>query len=170
MGEYEAEIAQKTGDINIGLLRLHNVYGPGSIYYGDEAQVIPSLIRKAVMFPNEPFVVWGSGKQYRDFIYIDDVVDALVLLAKRGMNQGLIQIGVEKAIRIEDLAKLVVQTSGKSIEIIFDRTKPEGDIGRIAVCDRARSILNWEMKVKIEQGIIHTYKWIKNKIDEIENQ
>ncbi len=84
MGEYEAELAQKTGNINVGLPRLHNVYGPGASFDPRTSQVIQSLIRKAILYPGEPFVVWGTGDQYRDFIYIDDVIDALILVLSEG--------------------------------------------------------------------------------------
>lgn len=164
MGEYEAELAQKSGKINVGLLRLHNAYGPRAPFEGDGAQVLPSLIRKAVRFPEEPFIVWGSGNQYRDFVYVDDVVEALILVAKRGMNKGLIQIGSERATTIKEAAEMIVQISGKPIAIVYDTSKPEGDRGRIAVCDRARDILGWTMAVTFAEGLERTYKWVAEQI------
>lgn len=71
MGEYEAELAHRSGKINVGLLRLHNVYGPGTPYI-ERAQALPALCRKAIR--GEPYQVYGSGLQYRDFLYIDDVM------------------------------------------------------------------------------------------------
>ncbi|MHB0965820.1 MAG: NAD-dependent epimerase/dehydratase family protein [Chloroflexi bacterium] len=164
MGEYEADLAQKSGKINVGLLRLHNVYGPGASYEPSRSQVLPALIRKAILFPDEPFIVWGSGNQYRDFIYIDDVVNALVLVASKGLNQGLIQVGSEIPTTIREASKLIVDISHKPIEIHFDLSKPEGDRGRIAICDRARSILGWTPKVDIREGLQYTYDWIKEKM------
>ncbi len=164
MGEYEADLAQKSGKINVGLLRLHNVYGPGASYEPSRSQVLPALIRKAILFPDEPFIVWGSGNQYRDFIYIDDVVNALVLVASKGLNQGLIQVGSEIPTTIREASELIVDISHKPIEIHFDLSKPEGDRGRIAICDRARSILGWTPKVDIREGLQYTYDWIKEKM------
>lgn len=163
MGEYEAELAQKSGKINVGLLRFHNVYGPGGIYKGDAAQALPSLIRKAVRFPDEPFIVWGSGNQYRDFVYIDDIVNALVLLAQRGMNRGVIQVGSEKATTLREASELIVRISGKPIELVFDTSKPEGDRGRISICDRARDILGWKPSVAIADGLERTYRWVASR-------
>ena len=160
MGEYEAELAQQSGRLNVGLLRLHNVYGPGGSFEPSRSQVLPSLIRKAILFPDEPFIVWGSGNQYRDFIYIDDVVEALILVATKGMNQGLIQVGSEKPTTIRESAELVVGISEKPIPIKYDQSKPEGDRGRIAICDRARSILDWRPKTDFRTGIQITYEWI----------
>jgi nucleoside-diphosphate-sugar epimerase len=160
MGEYEAMLAQRTGQIEVGLLRLHNVYGPGSSYEQTRSQVIPALIRKAIIFPAESFVVWGSGAQYRDFIYIDDVVDALLRIAKRGINKGLIQIGSEQPVTIRELAETIVAISGKKINIIFDEQQPQGDRGRIAVCDRAHEILGWHCDTDLRVGLERTYNWI----------
>jgi len=166
MGEYEAELARKSSKINIGLLRFHNVYGPGASFEPHRSQVLPSLIRKAIVFPEEPFIVWGSGKQYRDFVYIDDAVEALLLVVKRGMNKGVIQIGSEQATTIKEAAEIIVQISGKPMDMGFDTTKPEGDRGRIAVSERARLILGWEPKTNLKHGIERTYKWILSRMNE----
>jgi len=87
MGEYEAELARRSGKLNVGVLRCHNVYGPRISYDPKRSQVLPSLCRKAIRYPEEDYVVWGSGSRYRDFVYVDDVVSALLLLAEKGMNQ-----------------------------------------------------------------------------------
>ena len=59
------------------MLVLHNVYGTPTDYTAEKGQVLPSLVRKAIRYPDEPFVVWGSGSQGRAFVHVDDVVDAL---------------------------------------------------------------------------------------------
>lgn len=160
MGEYEAELAQETGKINVGLLRFHNVYGPGASFESSRSQVLPSLILKAINYPTKPFIVWGNGNQYRDFIYIDDIIEALLLIVQHGMNRGPIQIGSEKPTSIREAAEAIVKISGKPIEIIYDASKPEGDHGRIAICDRAREILGWRPKVDLETGLKNSYDWI----------
>jgi GDP-D-mannose 3',5'-epimerase len=170
MGEYEAELAQKTGKLSVGLLRFHNVYGPGASFETSRSQVLPSLILKAIHYPHQPFIVWGNGKQYRDFIYIDDIVEALMRIPERGMNCGPIQIGSEKATTIREAAELVVRISGKPIEIIYDTTKPEGDHGRIAICDKARTILGWSAKVDLETGLKNSYEWILQQVSALEDR
>ncbi|MCC6500700.1 MAG: NAD-dependent epimerase/dehydratase family protein [Anaerolineales bacterium] len=160
MGEYEAELAQKDGKINVGLLRLHNVYGPGAAFDPKRSQVLPSLIRKAIRYPEEPFIVWGSGNQYRDFIYVDDVIEGLLAVFERGMNRGLIQIGSERPTTIREAAELIVKISGKNIDVQWDTSKPEGDRGRIADCTRARACLGWKPRVDLETGLQRTYDWV----------
>jgi nucleoside-diphosphate-sugar epimerase len=159
MGEYECELAQKEGALEIGILRLHNVYGPPCEMSPEKSQVIPALCRKAIKYPEEDFVVWGSGNQRRAFVYVDDVVTAIESILDRGMNQGVIQIGPNVSHSIEELAKTIVNLSGKSIEIFFDPSKPEGDKDRTADNSKARDVLNWEQTVPIETGLERTFSW-----------
>ena len=76
------------------------------------------------------------------------------------MNHGLIQIGSEKPTTIRESAELIVEISEKPIKIQYDLSKPEGDRGRIAICDRARAILNWEPRTDLKPGLHKTYDWI----------
>ena len=159
MGEYEAELAFETGKINVGILRMHNVYGPPCELERDKSQVIPALCRKAILYPKEPFIVWGSGNQRRSFVYIDDIIDALVDVRARGMNKGVIQIGTDHSDSIADIAKKIMGISGKDINIQFDLDKPEGDVDRAADCSKAKQILDWSPKVSIDKGLEKTYEW-----------
>lgn len=165
MGEYEADLVHKNGRINVGILRLHNVYGPYSSYNPRDSQVLPSLIYKAIQARDgDKLSVWGSGLQYRDFVYVDDIVNALLLMSERGMNCGVIQVGQGQPTRIGDAAQLVCdlarQLTGKSLSIELDPSKPEGDFGRIAMLDRAAELLQWRPTVTFRQGLELTFKWI----------
>jgi nucleoside-diphosphate-sugar epimerase len=160
MGEYEAELLLGKTEMNIGLLRFHNVYGPYASYDVKRSQVIPSLIRKVINYPHEDFIIWGSGNQYRDFIYIDDVIAALLLTAEKGMNKGLIQFGSGKGVTIREVAQKIVEVSGKDIPLKFDLSAPEGDRGRVGNCQRANEILGWTPKVSIQEGLKATYQWV----------
>jgi nucleoside-diphosphate-sugar epimerase len=164
MGEYEAALLQESGQMNVGILRLHNVYGPGNAWDPERSQALPSLIRKAIHYPKEDFTVWGSGNQYRDFLFIDDVIEGLILIAERGMNQGVIQIGTGAPTTLKQAATIVGNLSkallNKPLAPTFDATKPEGDRGRIAVTDLAESILGWKATVGIEEGLHRTFEWV----------
>ena len=166
MGEYEADLARKTGQINTGILRLHNVYGPGTSFESKRSQVIPSLIYKSIKYPEEPFVVWGTGRQYRDFIYVDDIIEALLLLAQKGMNAGLIQVGSEKPTTIREVTEEVIRICEKPITPAFDESKPEGDRGRIADITQARKILGWEPRTSLREGLRKTYDWVLRQLKE----
>lgn len=164
MGEYESELLSKYTDIKVGILRLHNVYGPRSILAFERSQVIPSLIRKAVRYPEEDFIVWGSGKQARDFVFVGDVVDAILRLPLKGMGKGPIQIGTAEETTIAELAQIIVGISGKDIPIRFDTTRLEGDGGRSGNYGKAQRILVWQPFTPIEDGLRQTYEWAYDQI------
>lgn len=159
MGEYACELCRAEGLMNIGVLRLHNVYGPHCEMSPEKSQVIPALIRKAINHPSEEFVVWGSGRQRRAFLFVDDAVDALVSAFERGINKGVIQIGPDKSTSVGEVAQRIIAISGKSIRIRFDTTKREGDIDRAADWTKAKELLGWSPKTDIETGLRNTYEW-----------
>jgi nucleoside-diphosphate-sugar epimerase len=167
LGEYEAELIAKEHNIDIGILRLHNVYGPYCSYDDKTSQVIPSLIKKSLA--TEKYLeVWGSGNQYRDFIYVDDVVDALLLASEKGMNMGVIQIGTGSPTTIKKISEILVTLNQeKDIELKYNLNKPEGDFGRLAIIEKAKQILNWEPKTTIEQGLEKTFKFMHDEIHKI---
>lgn len=164
MGEYMAELAAAEDLISVGILRLHNVYGPNSDLSPDRSQVIPALIRKAIMFPHEPFVVWGSGNQRRAFLYVDDVVDALLTTFPSGMGHGVIQIGEEFSTSIREVAEKIISISGKRIFIDFDKSKREGDLDRYADMSKAREFLGFELSTSLDEGLRETYAWAERRL------
>jgi GDP-D-mannose 3', 5'-epimerase len=159
MGEYECDLAQKEDAIEVGILRLHNVYGPPCELSPERSQVIPALCRKAIMYPKEEFVVWGTGSQRRAFVYVEDVIQAIIATLDKGMNRGVIQIGPEKSHSISEIAEKIVSLSGKDIPIKFDVDKPEGDKDRMADTTKAREIIGWRQKFDINEGLAHTFAW-----------
>ncbi len=164
MGEYECELAQNEKLINTGVLRLHNVYGPKTDISPERSQVIPALIRKAINFPSEEYVVWGSGEQRRAFVFVDDVVDALLLTAEKGINKGAIQIGPDYSTSIREIAETVVSASGKNIDIKYDASKPEGDKDRAADWTKARNTIGWNPKTTVKEGVYKTYRWFESRL------
>lgn len=164
MGEYEAFLMEKELNIPVCVPVLHNVYGFPCDFSPERSQVIPSLIRKAINYPEEDFMVWGDGEQGRAFIYINDVIDGIVLCLEKGLGKGIIQLGPNYCTSIKQIAQAVVKASGKDIEIKFDLSKPSGDKGRRADYTKAQKLLGWEPKTSIEEGINLTYKWIQSQI------
>ena len=163
MGEYEALLMEKETGIPVSILVFHNVYGtPCDI--GERSQVIPSLLKRVALYPEEPFIVWGSGSQGRAFVHIDDVVDALMAALEKGWGQGPIQIGPDTCTTIREIAETAVAISGKEISISYDTTKPEGDKGRCADYSKARQLLGWRPRVSLESGLRRTYDWIQSRI------
>jgi nucleoside-diphosphate-sugar epimerase len=163
MGEYEALLMEQEVGVPVSVLVLHNVYG-SPCDYGERSQVLPALVRKAVRWPKEPFVVFGSGQQGRAFVHVDDVVDALILALEKGLGQGAIQVGTDVCTSIAEAANLVVEVSGKPIPIEYDLSKPEGDRGRRADCSKARQILRWAPSVPLRTGIERLFRWMQPRL------
>lgn len=159
MGEYECDLYDKAGKFDAAILRLHNVYGPNSDLSPERSQVIPATIRKAINYPNERFLIWGNGEQSRSFVYVLDVVEALLLAAEKGLHKGPIQIGTETKTTINELADTIIEISGKDIKKEHDLTKPVGDLGRAADGTLAKQTLGWEPKVFMEEGLRKTFEW-----------
>ena len=145
-----------------------DVYGTPADFSAEKSQVIPSLIVKAIRYPSEPFVVWGSGTQCRSFVHVDDVVEGLVLMMAKGLGKGAVQIGTNFCTSIREIAETIVKISGKKIDVNYDITQPEGDKGRCADCSKAEKILEWKPKVSLEEGLRRTYQWIGEQVKKVD--
>ena len=163
MGQLEIGFLEKETGIPCCTLQFHNVYG-SPCDFGERSQVIPALIRKAINYPKEPFNVWGSGKQGRAFIHVNDIVDALVLALEKGWGHGWIQIGPSVCTSIREIAEAIIRISGKDIEPFYDTSKPEGDKARSADYSKAKTILGWEPKTSLEEGLREQYEWVKGQM------
>lgn len=160
MGTYEAELLGRETGIRVSNLIFHNVYGtPCDL--GPRSQVIPALALRALRYPREPFVVWGSGKQGRAFLHVDDAVRAIVLALRKGWNQGPIQIGPASCTTIRTVAETLVKICGKKIAIRYDLKRPEGDQARCAHFGKARRLLGWKPRVSLLSGLTRLYGWIR---------
>lgn len=168
-GEYIVNLAQSEGLIQTGVLRLHNVYGPNTDLDPRRAQVIPSLIRKALHHPAEPFTVWGSGRQRRAFVFVEDVVDALLQVRARAMGAGPVQFGPESSTSIAELASLIARLTGRNIVPQFDQSRPEGDFDRIPDLTRCREVLGMVPATTLERGLACVIAWVREQLNSPES-
>ena len=156
------EIQLTMMETNAAAARIFNAYGEFN-EYGETAQVVPALIRKAINYPREEFVVWGDGSQTRNLVYIGDVIEALIRMEGKASNPPLIlNIGNERTVTVGELANMVVKTTRKEVEIQFDHSKPVGPLSRIPDITRARRAIDWVPKISVEDGIRLTYEWMLN--------
>jgi len=163
MGQYETELLEMETGIPTCSVMFHNVYG-SPCDFGERSQVIPALMRKAIRYPKEEFIVWGSGRQGRAFVHVDDAVNALVLALEKGLGHGTIQIGPDTCTSIGEIAEKIVDMAGIDIPIKFNTSKPEGDKGRSADYSKARKILGWEPLIPLEEGLSQQFDWIRKQI------
>lgn len=164
MGQYETSLLENETGIPTCSLMFHNVYG-SPCDFGERSQVIPALIRKAIEYPEIPFIVWGSGKQGRAFVHVDDIVEGIILCIDKGLGKGEIQIGPSICTSIREIAEQVVKISGKDIDIEYDISKPEGDMARSADFSKASSVLGWYPKISLEVGLKKQYQWIEKMME-----
>jgi nucleoside-diphosphate-sugar epimerase len=115
------------------------------------------------MFESEDSVtIWGSGNQTRSFVYVKDIARAMVEMIDKYPKADPINIGTEEEIKIRDLAYLILKFSGKDLELVFDKTKPEGQQRKFAAIEKAKKILNWYPEYSLEKGLHETIEWYKH--------
>lgn len=134
-----------------------NVYGPGDNYNLETSHVLPALIRKFhEALPGSPVSCWGSGNPRREFLYSDDVADAIIFTMTKEDVPDLINIGTGTSISIRELAETVQRVVGHAGEIVWDPTKPDGfpektnDVSRLFA-------LGWRPTISLEDGIGRAY-------------
>lgn len=163
MGQLEMGYLEKETGIPCCILMFHNVYGTPTDF-GERSQVIPALIRKAINYPKEAMIVWGSGEQGRAFIHVNDIVNALILALDKGWGHGYIQIGPSQCTSIKEITEYIIEITGKDIKPFYDISKPEGDKARCADYSKAKEILGWEPTVSLKDGLQELYTWIEKQL------
>jgi GDP-D-mannose 3', 5'-epimerase len=154
MGEVEFRLAIKGRPTKFITLDLHNVYGWPCIYSDQTAQVIPSLIYKALSSTDGKLTVWGDGRQGRAFVHVQDVVHGIEKALRYSGEHGNFMLGPDHCTTIGEVARLIQKHPRVRIDdITFDTTKPTGDIGRYADASLARSELGWDISVPFESGL-----------------
>jgi GDP-L-fucose synthase len=137
-----------------------NLYGPRDTFHATNAHVIPDLIRKMVDSPEE-VVLWGDGSATREFLYVDDCVDGLVLAANRYDAPDPVNLGAGKEISIRDLATLVASVTGFDGRITWDTSKPNGQPRRSVDATRARERFGFEARTPLRDGLERTVAWYR---------
>ena len=142
------------------VVRPANVYGALDNFEGQNATVIPSLIRRAVnLKEDEPLVVWGDGSPLRDFIHARDVASGMMLALEK-LPPTPINLGSGTGVTIRQLVETIAQTIGRDLKIVWDTSKPAGDRKRVMDISRARAI-GFAPQVSLEQGLRETIAWYR---------
>jgi len=144
-----------------------NLYGPGDRFDAENSHVIPALMLKFHMAKknNKKFVdVWGTGKPKREFLYVEDLAEALVFLMKNYDSPEIINVGTGEDISIRELAEMMRDVTGFKGIIKFDTSKPDGTPRKLLDVTRIRS-LGWKPKTSLEGGLLKTYKWFLKNYD-----
>ena len=140
-----------------------NLYGPNDCFDLDKSHVISALLKKFDIAKNnksEEIVMWGTGAAKREFLYVDDLADALLLLMKE-YNGDFVNIGTGSEVSMGDLYQMVSNTVMYSGKLVFDTSKPDGTISKVMDVTKIKS-LGWKPKTSIEEGLRLTYEWYLN--------
>jgi len=167
MGEMALKAYHKEYGIKTASVRIFTAYGPRE----NETHSIIALIAKTFI-KMDPFVIWGSGKQDRNFTYVQDIVDSMILAAEKIGDGSAINAGRNDRISIDDAAKLVWKIVGWTPDRVeHDLTKPEGVASRAANLASAENLLAWKPKTSYEEGFRKTIEWYfaNKKIDEVKS-
>lgn len=141
-----------------------NLYGPGDHVDLESSHVVSTLVRRFVEAHDagEPEVVcWGSGKPTRDFLYVDDAADGVLLAAERMTEPTPINLGTGRETPIRELAETIARAVGFSGSIRWDRERPDGAPRRALDIVRAGELLGWSPGVLLEEGIGRTVEWFR---------
>jgi GDP-L-fucose synthase len=154
---------QQYGFNSIFLLPV-NLYGPGDNFDPRSSHVIPALIKKCVDAADAKapeIVVWGSGKATREFLYVEDAAEAIVLAAERYEGAEPVNVGAGQEISIKDLVGLIAKLTGFSGRIVWDASKPDGQPRRMLDTSRAATYFGFVAKTPFEEGLRRAIEWYR---------
>jgi GDP-L-fucose synthase len=146
--------------LNTVFLLPTNLYGPRDNFDLETSHVIPALVHKMVEAEDE-VVLWGDGSPTREFLYVEDCVEGLVLAAERYDGPEPVNLGAAKEISIRELADLVAEVTGYRGVIVWDREKPGGQPRRSVDATRARELFGFEAHTPLREGIERTVAWYR---------
>jgi len=157
---------QQYGFNSIFLLPV-NLYGPGDNFNPKSSHVIPALIKKfhdAKINNQSEVIVWGTGKATREFLYVEDCAEAVVLATEKYDKQDPVNIGAGFEISIKDLAEKIRQIIGFKGKVIWDTSKPDGQPRRCLDTSKAYDEFGFKIRVKFDEGLKNAIDWyIENK-------
>ena len=150
--EYYVSTLGTLNGIETVSLRIFNTYGPGQELPPSYPPVIPHLLRQAQT--GGSLVIFGDGSQTRDFVYVDDVVEALVAAATAGeVNRAVINIGSGQETSIHDLAGRIARATGRRADVLYNRTQSWGVSRLVADVALAQKLLGWRPRTNLDQGL-----------------
>ena len=156
--EVQARCYMQEYGIQVAIVRPYNTYGPRDNFEWDTSHVIPSLIRKVVE-GHDPLIVWGDGRQTRSFLYVADLVEGLLAALEYYAVGDPVNLGTDEEVTIAELVQMIVELSGRMPHVIFDASRPVGQLHRRGDLTKAREWLKFTPHVSLEEGLRRTVQW-----------
>jgi GDP-L-fucose synthase len=160
-GIMQVQALRRQHGVNYISVMPTNLYGPGDNFSPTRSHVLPALIRRfheAKSVNAETVTIWGSGTPRREFLFVDDLADALLFLLEHYDSPEPINVGVGADVTIRELARTIADVVGWKGEFLFDSTKPDGTPRKLLDVSRLTA-LGWEASTSLGAGIKRTYEW-----------
>jgi len=144
-----------------------NLYGYFDNFDLKSSHVLPAMLRKfheAKQNGHSPVTLWGSGTPMREFLFVDDLAEAVIYALENNLPEYLYNIGTAKEVSIKELAKTIQEIVGHKGTIIWDNTKPDGTPRKLMDVSKMKEI-GWQYSTELKKGIEKTYKWYLENID-----
>jgi nucleoside-diphosphate-sugar epimerase len=154
--------------ISVAIARYHNIYGPEGTWDGGREKAPAAICRKISKLPSTggEIEVWGDGLQTRSFLFVDECIEATRRLMKSDFSNP-INIGSEEMVTINNLTALVSTISGKAVTLKHKLDAPTGVRGRNSSNALIRATLGWDYSLSLEEGLVSTYKWINQQVNNL---
>ena len=146
-----------------------NLYGSFDNFDLQSSHVLPAMLRKfheATINNNAPVTLWGSGAPMREFLFVDDMAEAVVFALENNLPEYLYNIGTGKDITIKELAETIQLVTGHQGDILWDSSKPDGTPRKLMDVSKMKE-MGWQYATELEDGIKKTYQWYIENIDSI---
>ena len=159
---------QQYGFNSIFLLPV-NLYGPGDNFNPESSHVIPALIKKCVdatRSGEKEIIVWGTGKATREFLYVEDCAEAILLAMEKYDKEDPVNIGAGFEISVKELAELIMELTQFRGRMVWDSSKPDGQPRRMLDTSRAFKEFGFKAKTNFREGLQKTIEWYREKLRE----
>ncbi|MCX7723332.1 MAG: GDP-L-fucose synthase [Verrucomicrobiae bacterium] len=165
MSVVQAEAYRRQYGFNAIVLVPGNIYGPHDNFNLENSHVIPALIRKFVEAQRtgaREVVVWGTGRPVRDFVYVRDVCEAIILAAERYDKPDIVNISSGRPVTIRELVETIAELVGYQGQLVWDTSKPDGQMFKGFDVTRMRQWLGYECRTPLREGLRLTIEWFKS--------
>lgn len=144
-----------------------NLYGPNDNYSETNSHVIPGLIYRmhnSKINLEKKFKVWGTGKPLREFLYVDDLANAINFIIQNDINEEILNIGSGEEISIKELVGKIKNIVNYDGEIFFDISLPDGNPRKLLDSSKINN-LGWKSKISLDEGLLKAYKWFEKSLN-----
>lgn len=146
--------------MKVGIVRPYNAYGPRDHFDPTTSHVIPALVRR-ICDGEDPIVVWGSGRQTRAFLYVEDIVEGMMRAIERYPVPDPVNLGTDEEISIADLVRLIIELTGSRARVVFDPSKPDGSPRRNSDNTKATEKIGFVPSTPLVEGLRRTIAYYR---------